>query len=236
MLLGVFDEIYGELLRLDEEYFSGEGLRIELGAGVSQFKRLCPGLITTDVVAAPHLDRVIDAHDMDLEDGSVRAIFGMHCFHHFHDPTAFFRELERVLIPGGGCILVEPYHGALAAKFYENVFDSEGFDKTQVAWESESGVMEGANQALSYVVFERDRERFDREFPGLEIVCQRQIRNYPRYLLSGGLNFRQLLPDLSIPLLKAMELCLVPLGRLLALHHLVVIRKKAPPVEAGSRS
>jgi hypothetical protein len=54
--------------------------------------------------------------------------------------------------------------------------------------------MEGANQALSYIVFERDRERFERLFPDLEIVEQSWIANYPRYLLSGGLNFRQLLP------------------------------------------
>ena len=72
-----------------------------------------------------------------------------------------------------------------------------------------------------------DRERFENRFPVLELVEQKWIRNYPRYLLSGGLNFRQLLPTFSIPLLKAMEVLLLPLGRLTALHHYVVLRKRA---------
>ena len=85
-------------------------MRVEIGAGVSGFKALCPDLLTTDIMPAEHLDMVLDAHDMDLADNSVRAIFGINCFHHFRDPEAFFRELQRVLVPGGGCILVEPFH------------------------------------------------------------------------------------------------------------------------------
>jgi SAM-dependent methyltransferase len=229
MLRGVFDETYRMLLRLDAKHFRGEGKRVEIGSGVSGFKELCPELVTTDVLPAPHLDMVLDAHAMDLPDESVRAIYGIHCFHHFHDPEAFFRELMRVLVPGGGCILVEPYHGPVAAKFFENVFDTETFDATQESWESDASVMENANQALSYIVFERDRERFERLFPDLEIVEQSWIANYPRYLLSGGLNFRQLLPTFTIPMLKAAEFVLRPIGRFTALHHYIVLRKRARP-------
>jgi SAM-dependent methyltransferase len=226
MLRGVFVEIYELFLALDREYFRGEGLRVEIGAGVSEFKTICPELVTTDIVPAEHLDLVLDAHAMEFEDGSVRAIFGMNCFHHLHDPSAFFRELERVLVAGGGCILLEPYFGPVAARFYKNLFDTETFDASQVAWESDAGVMENANQALSYIVFERDRERFVRDFPGLELVEQDWIGNYPRYLLSGGLNFRQLLPSWTIGLLKGVELLLRPFGRVAALHHYIVIRRR----------
>ena len=233
MLKGVFDEIYEKLWRLDQKHFEGEGKRVEIGAGVSGFKKLHPDLVTTDILPAEHLDMVLDAHAMDLPDASVRAFFGLNCFHHFHDPEQFFRELLRTLVPGGGCILVEPYYGPVAARFYENVFDSETFDSSQERWQSDAGVMQDANQALSCIVFQRDRDRFERLFPELEIVEARWLRNYPRYLLSGGLNFRQLLPSFTIPVIKAMELLLVPVGRLCALHHYIVLRKRPDSASAG---
>jgi hypothetical protein len=52
------------------------------------------------------------------------------------------------------------------------------------------------------------------------------IGNYLRYLVSGGVNFRQLLPDLSIPALKLMESALRPFRYTLALHHIIVVRKR----------
>jgi SAM-dependent methyltransferase len=226
MLKAVFDEIYRLLLDLDARHFRGEGRRVEIGAGVSAFKQMCPDLLTTDVVPAPHLDMVLDAHAMALPDASVRALFGIHCFHHFHDPEAFFRELLRVCVPGGGCVLVEPYHGPLAARFYERVFETETFDRTQREWTSDASVMDNANQALSWIVFERDRERFERTFPGLEIVEQRRLHNHVRYLLSGGLNFRQLAPTFTTPLWRGLEWMMAPLGHLTALHHVIVLRKR----------
>ena len=228
MLRGVFDEVYRLLWELDQRHLRGDGKRIEIGAGVSRFKELYPELITTDVVPAAHLDMALDAHAMDLPDASVRTIFGIHCFHHFHDPDRFFRELLRVLQPGGGCILVEPFHGPLAAKFYRHAFATETFDKGQQRWESDASVMNDANQALSWIVFERDRARFERSYPELRIVAQDWLRNYPRYVLSGGLNFRQLMPSFTIPLWKGVEWLLTPVGRWLALHHFLVLQKHAP--------
>lgn len=227
MLKGVFDEVYRMVRRLDERHFSGDGKRIEIGAGVSRFKELYPDLVTTDVVPAPHLDMVLDAHAMDLPDASVRALYGIHCFHHFHDPDQFFAELMRVLVPGGGCVLVEPYHGPVAARFFRDIFDTETFDRSQQEWKSDASVMDNANQALSWIVFRRDRERFERSHPGLEIVATDWMRNYPRYLLSGGLNFRQLMPTFTIPLWKAVEWLMTPIGRWTALHHYIVLRKRA---------
>jgi hypothetical protein len=51
------------------------------------------------------------------------------------------------------------------------------------------------------------------------------VPNYLKYLLSGGLNFRQLLPNAFVPALSFIERLLLPFGRLLALHHVVVIKK-----------
>jgi len=48
--------------------------------------------VATDVVPSPGLDAVIDAQAMDLGDGSVRALYGQNCFHHFPDPPRFLAE------------------------------------------------------------------------------------------------------------------------------------------------
>jgi SAM-dependent methyltransferase len=226
MMHDVFSEFYQTCIKLDNKYFSGNGLRVEIGAGVSFFKKQHPEIISTDIKAAENLDKVINALDMDFEDLSVRAIYGINCFHHFPDPDKFFQELNRVLVKGGGCVLIEPYYGFLGKRFFKKLFDTETFDMSQKDWKNpENQVMTGANQALSYVVFKRDYEKFAAMYPSLSIVYHSPIKNYPRYLLSGGLNFRSLLPGWTSPALKIFEFCISPLKRLFGLHHVIVIRK-----------
>jgi hypothetical protein len=229
IMKSVCREMYALCAELDKKYFSGDGQRIELGAGVSFIKDFFPNVLVTDIVPAAHLDTVLDAQNMhNISDNSVRTFFGIHCFHHFPEPRKFFSELTRTLTPGGGCVLIEPYFGPLAQLIYPRLFATEKFDMSQPSWETPgAGAMNDANQALSYVVMFRDRTIFDREFPGLKIVHSDQLTNYPRYVLSGGLNFRSLVPDFSTPLLRLLESALSPLRRWLALHHVVVIRKIA---------
>jgi SAM-dependent methyltransferase len=223
----VFLELYRACLEADRRSFTGNGLRVEIGAGSSFFKEVCPGLISTDIKPAPGLDMVVDAMAMPFALGSVRAIFGIHCFHHLPDPARFLAELERVCAPGGGCVLIEPYSGPAAAAFYRRVFDTETFDKTQREWTTPAaGPMRGANQALSYLVFERDASELARRFPGLEIVERRPLTNWARYLLSGGVNFRSLVPAWTAPAIRGFEAAAAPLSRWLALHQLIVIRRR----------
>ncbi|WP_409298268.1 methyltransferase domain-containing protein [Pseudomonas sp. KCJK8993] len=227
MLKEVFTSFHHTFERLDKQFLSGAGERVELGAGVSPIRNSYPDVLATDIVPGPGLDRVLDAERLDLADSSVRVIFGQNCFHHFPHPSVFFEELERVLVPGGGVILLEPYHGPFAAFLFRRMFRTEGYDKDFPSWETPaSGPMNGANQALSYIVFERDRAEFERRFPQLDIVHQETCDNYLKYLFSGGLNFRQLWPNWASPLLSLIQRLLSPLNRWLALHHVVVIRKK----------
>ncbi|MNL37793.1 Methyltransferase domain protein [compost metagenome] len=186
-----------------------------------------PQVLATDIVSAPYLDQVINAQDMALDDASVSVYYGQNCFHHFPEPDLFFNEVKRTLTPGGGVILIEPYYGPLASVLYKRMFKSEGFDKAFESWNTPAtGPMNGANQALSYLVFIRDREEFERKHPELEIVHHEVCNNYLRYLISGGLNFRQLLPNYCIPFIKLLEKVMQPLNRLFGLHHILVIRKK----------
>lgn len=223
----VFSHFYTRCIDLDKQFFSGTGKRIEIGGGVTFFNKLFRDVLISDIKKSDNFDLIIDAQQMDLSNESVRALYGINCFHHFPEPNKFFNELERVLVKGGGCILIDPYYGPLAQILYPNLYHTESFDMSQKEWNNiDSGIMIGANQAKSYIVFVRDREKFLQKFPNLEIVYQKPLNNYLQYLLSGGLNFKQLVPDFLIPLIAFLEFLLTPLATIFALHHLIVIRKK----------
>jgi SAM-dependent methyltransferase len=230
LLRNVFQECHKTFLALDKKFFShSAGLRIELGAGVSPVRETFPEVLATDIVPAPHFDRVINAQEMDLADGSVHALYCQNSFHHFPQPEKFFKEAIRVLRPGGGIILIEPYHGFLSSLLYPSLFASEHYDKRAASWSlaANNNPMSDANQALSYLVFTRDLARFSTLFPELEIVHRKPLTNYVRYLLSGGLNFHQLAPNWMERPLKVFEFLLTPIATFFALHHVIVIRKKS---------
>lgn len=226
MLREVFTEFHHLFRRLDGRFLSGKGIEVELGAGVSPMRDSYPEVLATDIVEDPHLDRAINAEAMDFADQSVRTIYGQNCFHHFPHPDKFLSELDRVLVPGGGAILLEPYYGPFATFLFKRLFSTEGFDKTYPSWETPAtGPMNGANQALSYIVFIRDRAQFELKHPSLKIAHQQLAGNYLKYLFSGGLNFQQFLPDSFIGLIGLLEILISPLNRWIALHHVIVIRK-----------
>lgn len=228
MIRGVFDEFHKTFASLDHQHLSGHGLIIELGAGVYPVRETISGVIATDVVPAAHLDFVLDAANMGLSDSSVHSFYLQNVFHHFPNPEKFFEELQRTLVPGGGAILIEPAASPFAAWLYPKLFTSEVYDKNTKDWESPvSGPMSGANQALSYLVFDRDFSRFEKDNPELEVVYRDVLDNWLRYLLSGGLNFKALFPESGIWLLKVVEWAFYPLRHIFGLHRVIVIRKRS---------
>jgi SAM-dependent methyltransferase len=224
----VFDDCQARMRALAERYLRADGAAIEFGAGVTPMRDRDPSVLSTDLMPAPGLDFAADAQRMPLRAGSVRVVYAQNVFHHVPEPQRFLGELDRVLAPGGGAVLLEPHHGPIASLLYKRLFASEGFDKAAASWETPmTGPMQGANQALAYVVFVRDRARFEGLFPNLAIVHRSTLPNYVRYLVSGGLNFRQLLPDAAIAPLRGVEWALRPFAPLLGLHQLIVLRKRS---------
>ena len=128
MMKGVFSEFYDTCISLDEKHFSNsKGKRVEIGAGVSFFKKKYPEIISTDIKKAENLDMVVDAQNMPFENNSIRAIYGINCFHHLPNPNLFFKELDRVLEKGCGCVLIDPYYGTVAKCFRIEYFFVETF-------------------------------------------------------------------------------------------------------------
>ena len=115
----------------------------------------------------------------------------------------------------------------MASIIYKRVHKSEYFnDKEAFNYKIKSKTaMEKANQALSYIYFVRDRKKFYRKFPKLKIIHTSVFNNYLRFLFSGGLNFRKLLPDFLISFVKLLELIMFPLKKILGIHYIIVIKR-----------
>jgi len=228
MLRHLFESFYHECRSMDLRYFQDcPGAQLEIGSGASFLKEIYPDVITSDLKCLPFVDIVLRAEDIPFADRSLRAIYAINVFHHLLDPRAFFREILRVLHPCGGVVMIEPYYGWLARLLFKNLHESEYFDPYVPSWEvsSHRGPSSNANQALSYVVFKRDLAQFEAEFPELELLVDRP-HTHLRYLLSGGVNFRQIVPDAFTSFLRTSEELLGPFNRWFALQHTIVLRKK----------
>jgi SAM-dependent methyltransferase len=238
MLRALFVGFYEECFQMDRRWFGAtSGKTLEVGSGTALIKQVRPEVITSDIKALPFVDVVAPADRLPFEPASLRAVYGVNVFHHLPDPRAFFREMLRVLAPGGGVVLIEPFYGPAARVLFQRLHKSEGFDPTVASWSAPEpgGPFSGANQALSFVVFTRDRRTFESEFSGLELVADRPHTQLS-YLASGGLNFRQLVPRRLTGAVRRLERALEPLDPWIALQHTVVLRKRTGvSADSGTR-
>ncbi len=153
LLRSAFLDFYREMTGACDRHFEGEGTEIELGSGAGFLKDVRPQVVTTDVRSAPHIDRHLDAMNMALSDRSARCVYAINVFHHLPDPDRFFQELLRVLVPGGGCVLIEPHSGPLSSIVHKRLHKDEYFDPDESGWKNDKirGPLSGANQALAHM-------------------------------------------------------------------------------------
>jgi hypothetical protein len=61
--------------------------------------------------------------------------------------------LLRVLVPGGGCVLIEPHSGPLSSIVHKRLHKDEYFDPDESGWKNDKirGPLSGANQALAHM-------------------------------------------------------------------------------------
>lgn len=164
----------------------GEGQILEIGSGAGFIKEFVPETITSDVIAYPGIDQVIDATQIPFEDSSLRIIYVFHSFHHIPDVEKFLSEAQRCLKPGGKLLIVDPHVGIISTPI-NKYLHHEGFDKNTPHWKFESkGPLSDANNALAWIVFKRDQEIFNQKFNQLQIR-QYSTHSALKYWVSGGL-------------------------------------------------
>lgn len=202
----------------------GQKKCIELGSGGGFLKEILPDVITSDILKLSQIDICFSGLDIPFKNNSIDAFFMIDVFHHVKYPETFLLELDRCLKPGGQIVMIEPANTWWGRFIYKN-FHHEPFD-TDGDWKIEgSGPMSDANGALPWIVFCRDREKFNSKFKNLNIEHIKFHTPY-RYLISGGVSMKQLLPSFMYPVIKFIEIILTPLNRWLGMFMTVKLKKR----------
>jgi SAM-dependent methyltransferase len=220
-------QIYGEWYRaIASSIPPGDEPVLELGSGAGFMASYVDKLITSDILELPGVDRVINAcAPLPFRDGSLRGIAMVNTLHHLPDVTVFLAEATRCLAPGGAMSMIEPWN-TLWSRFVYRRLHHEPFEPDVASWTFESGgPLSSANGALPWIIFDRDRQRFRERFPQLEIQQVRPIMPI-RYMLSGGVSMRALLPNWAFGLVKALERGCQPVMDSLAMFAHVALSRR----------
>jgi len=218
-------ELYLEWYTFFKKSFAGlpEGKKVEIGSGGGFLKEMIPEVITSDVLPLATNDMTFSALAMPFASGELSAIVMIDTFHHLPDCEQFLKEAERVLTIGGKIIMIEPANSCWGRFIYKN-FHHEPFNPKGDWTFPFSGPLSGANGALPWIVFNRDRDRFENEFHSLKLI---KIWNHTpiRYLFSGGFTMKQLMPDFMYSPIKWIEKILSPMHAF-SMFTTIVIEKR----------
>lgn len=197
----IYDEWYGLLASRIPQ---GEGAILELGSGAGFLEDYVPEAIKSEVFCCQGVQAVLDGRQLPFAPSSIRSIVMVDVLHHIRETRPFLAEAERCLMPGGAVLMIEPWVSAWSRFIYAHLHH-EPFDPDSDDWSfPPKGPLSGANGALPWIVFQRDRTAFDKEFPNLTI---REVRPMMplRYLVSGGVSMRQLMPERSFRLWSLLD-------------------------------
>ena len=183
----------------------GSGAVIELGAGAGGLLGdRTRGCFSSDLVHSDSLDLVLDGQRLPFAAGSLRGIAMTNVFHHLPEPRRFLAEAARCVRPGGAVVMIEPWCTPWS-RFLYGRFHHEEIDAHAREWEAPgTGPMTGANSALPWIVFARDRALFESGFPEWRLDRVEPYMPF-RYLLSGGLSLRPLMPGWSFRFWSGVE-------------------------------
>lgn len=207
------------------------GAVLELGSGAGFLRDVIPGIITSEVFPFPGVDLVADAQHLPFRDGGLSAIAMVDVLHHIPDCRRFFAEAARCVRAGGAIVAIEPWVSAWSRIVYGHLHH-EPFRPDAARWDfPSSGPLSGSNQALPWIVFQRDRATFEQQYPQWRVAHVRPMMPF-RYLVSGGVGLRSLAPGWAGPLVAGLERLASPIMDGLAMFAHIVLTRTAVP--AGS--
>jgi SAM-dependent methyltransferase len=226
----IYEEWYASILAALPD---GPEPVLELGSGAGFFKEFLPDLITSEIFWLPGMKMVLDGQELPLASGVLRGLVMINVLHHLSRPRCFFAEAARCLKPNGVLVMFEPWVTAWSRLIYGKLHH-EPFWPGAATWEFPSqGPLSGANAALPWIIFARDRAIFAQEFPQLQ-VRKLDLSLPLRYLLSGGMSGLRLSPAWSFHFWRRLEGLLQPyMSRLAMFARIEVVKISAAPEPAG---
>jgi hypothetical protein len=197
---------------------------LEIGSGAGFLRDYIPGLITSELFPCVGVDLATDAKQLPLTDGCLRAVVMTDVLHHLPDVRGFFSEAARCVRIGGVIGMIEPWVTAWSRVVYGH-FHHEPFEIHAANWTiPEAGPLSGANGALPWILFARDYAQFQAEFPEWRLKSLKPMMPF-RYLLSGGVSRRSLMPGWSYGCWRAAETLLEPWMRTWAMFARIVLER-----------
>ncbi|MSQ48416.1 MAG: methyltransferase domain-containing protein [Deltaproteobacteria bacterium] len=222
-------EIYEEWYRaIAEALPPGDEPVLELGSGAGFMRECVPGLIASDILWVPDVNLVADAVRLPFTSDALRSIVMTNVLHHIPNVRRFLAEAARCVKPGGALVMIEPWVTSWS-KFVYGRLHAEPFEASAPDWNLPAvGPLSGANGALPWILFERDRQRFEAEFPTWRISSVEPQMPF-RYLVSGGVSLRCLVPDSSHGVLRLLEKSLSPWMSALGMFARIVVTRTNKP-------
>lgn len=203
---------------------SVDNLKIyELGSAGGITSILNPKIRTSDVRLSEGVDFILDACQLSLANDSVDVFISKDVLHHLENVEEHFKEISRVLRSGGISVYIEPNWNILS-KIIFFFFHPEPWLSDQIDWKFSSTTPMYSNQALPWIVFRRDAERFRNSFPNLVFEILEPL-NGLSYILSGGAFKRNSIPPSLLQTLKNFEVNLPLLLKFVGISRLIVVRK-----------
>ncbi len=207
------------------------GAVVEVGSGAGFLQEILPEVIASERFAIPGVRVVADGRRLPFRGNVLRGIAMVDVLHHIHDCRRFFDEAARCVRPGGVLVAIEPWV-SLWSRFVYGRLHHEPFEPDAVEWEfPATGPLSGANQALPWIVFARDRARFEQDHPQWHVTRVRPFMPF-RYLASGGVGLRGLAPNWSYPLIATLDRLAEPWMENLAMFAHIELRRTTKPVAA----
>ena len=217
----IYDEWYAALAA---DIPGGEGGVLELGSGAGFFDEVVAETITSEIFLTAGIKVVLDGLHLPFSGRSLRAIVMTDVLHHLPDVRRFFGEATRCVRPGGVVAMIEPWVSGWSRLIYTRLHH-EPFRPDAKEWSfPATGPLSGANGALPWIVFQRDCAIFERDFPQWRIELIRPMMPL-RYLVSGGVSMRSLIPVFAFAPLRGVERAMGSAGAMFA--HVVLRRMES---------
>ena len=182
--------LYTEWYELISRFLSEiEGINIELGCGASFIDQIIKSIKKTDVFLNSNTDFKLNAMDIGKKfENKISNLILVNVFHHLSDPELFLKSADNSLLAGGRIIMIEPSNNYWS-RFVYKLIGHEPFNTRQIEWEfiSKDPLLD-SNQALSWIIFERDYVKFKNLFPNYSLIQKKNMMPFS-YLLSGGHSF-----------------------------------------------
>jgi SAM-dependent methyltransferase len=223
-LKNLYSECYQFMAQALPKHIAGP--IVELGSGAGFVKEYIPDCLTSEIIKIPDIDLILDGAHLPFPTGALKGIVMFDVLHHIPDAAPFFSNAAECIKPGGVIVMIEPWSTPWS-RFVYRYLHHEPFVPDVKEWSFPiGGPLSQANSALPWIIFERDREKFEKDFPQYQV--REVMLDFPFcYLLSGGVSFRSLVPGYTYNIIRKIENLSQPWMNSLAMFAKIILVRRA---------